>query len=37
MIIVSTITRMIFTGNDREIQVLNDGWINGKFSKKALS
>ena len=37
MIIVSIITKMIFTGNDREIPVLNDGSKNDKFDKKELS
>ena len=35
--IVRIITNIIFTGNDREIQVLNDGSKNGKFDKKELS
>ena len=37
MIIVKMITKIRFTGNDREIPVLNDGLKNDKFSKKALS
>jgi hypothetical protein len=37
IIIERIITNIKFTGNDREIQVLNDGSKNGKFSKKALS
>ena len=37
IIIVSTITKMIFTGKDREIPVLKDGSKNCVFDKKALS
>ena len=37
IIIVSTITKMIFTGKDREIPVLNDGSKSRVFSKNALS
>ena len=37
MTIVNMITKIRFTGNDREIQVLNDGSKNGKFDKKELS
>ena len=37
MTIVNMITKIRFTGNDRDIPVLKDGSINDKFSKKALS
>ena len=37
IIIVRTITKMIFTGNDREIPVLNDGSKNVRFAKNLLS
>ncbi len=37
MIIVRAITKIKFTGNDRDIPVLKDGSKNGKSSKKVLS